>query len=78
VSFLLLQAISIGFKEAFFRPPVVVPVVADLMLTGLGEEVADACSMIRSWLDDGDGSTDLAAVNSCLASSWSPARTSAD
>jgi hypothetical protein len=47
------------------------------MLAGLGEEVADACSMIRSRLDGGDGSTDLAVVNSCLASSWSPVRTSA-
>jgi hypothetical protein len=55
-----------------------VPTVVDLLLTGLGEEVADACSMIRLRLDGGDGSTDLAAVNSRLASSWSSVRTSAD
>jgi hypothetical protein len=55
-----------------------VPTVADLLLTGLGEEVADACSMIRLRLDGGGGSTDLAAVNSRLASSWSSVRTSAD
>jgi hypothetical protein len=77
VSSQLLRAISVGFEEAFFRPPVVVPAVADLLLVGLGKEVADACSMIRLRLDSGDGSTDLAAVNSCLAS-WSPVRTSAN
>jgi hypothetical protein len=78
VSSLLLWAIFVGFEEAYFRPLIVVPVVVDLLLVGLDEEVADACSMIRLQLDGGDGSTDLAAVNSCLASSWSPARTSAD
>jgi hypothetical protein len=55
VSSLLLRAISVGFEEAFFRPPVVVPAVADLLLVGLGEEVADACSMIRLRLNGGDG-----------------------
>jgi hypothetical protein len=78
VSSLLPRAISVGFKEAFFRPPVIVSAVVDLLLAGLNEEVADACSMIRLRLDSGDGSTDLTAVNSRLASSWSQVRTSAD
>jgi hypothetical protein len=78
VSSLLLWAILVGFKEAFFRPPVVVPAVADLVLAGLGKEVADACSIIRLRLNGGDGLMDLAAVNSRLASSWPPVRTSAD
>jgi hypothetical protein len=43
--------------------------VADLVLAGLGKEVADACSIIRLRLNGGDGLMDLAAVNSRLASS---------
>jgi hypothetical protein len=78
VSSLLPWVISVGFEESFFRPLVVVSAVTDHVLAGLDEEVADACSMIRLQLDSGDGSTDLVAVNSCLASSWSSVRSSAD
>jgi hypothetical protein len=47
---------------------------ADLVLTGLAEEVADVRSMLKLRLDGGGGSPVLAVVNSCLASSWNPAR----
>jgi hypothetical protein len=75
VSFLLLRAMFvISFEEFFFQSPVVGLAAMDLVLTVLGEEVADVCSMNKLRLDGGGGSPDLAALNSCLASSWFPVR----
>jgi hypothetical protein len=45
----------------------------DRVLADVGEEGADVRSMLQLRIDGGGGSPDLTAVNSRLASSWTPA-----
>jgi hypothetical protein len=67
-------SIFAGCVREFFQLLVVELAAADLVLTGLGEEVIDVRSMLKLRLNGGGGSPVLAAVNSDLASSRNPVR----
>jgi hypothetical protein len=62
-----------AFVGLFFQSSAAALMAAELVLAGLGEEVADGCSMLQMRLN-GAGSLDLVAAFMRSASSMTPAR----